>query len=110
MVRDYRARDPLSLLAADFWGGKNGEDGYLKFGAPPISNFEGFATDLTGFPETPPGEPVDGKCTRFPLEVGNCLPDQIEFHLQQTNCVARFPYHHTFIVLLEEVGPSRWAV
>lgn len=86
VVRDQG--DRLGLIGAAFHGEPWGEDGYLLFAAPPIDR--------------------GGTCVRFPLELGDCKPDQMEFHLGQARCVARFPYRHQFIVLLEYVGPPRF--
>jgi len=41
MVEDYSSVDPVSLLDADFHGGKMGEDGFLRVGAPAITRFQG---------------------------------------------------------------------
>lgn len=111
LVDDYTT-PPLHLLEASFRGGRGpGEDGYLRFAEPPIRAFEGYGTDSRGVPEEPPSAPVDGSRKLFPLEVGYCLPDQMEMHLSQSRCVARFPYGQRFVILLERLIPHRrWAV
>lgn len=109
LVDADKTRDLYGLIEADFWGGNDGEDGFMSFSRPPIRAFEGYGTDRMGIPEEPPSDPRDGLCTRFPLEVGACMPDQMEWHLSQTKCVARYPYRSRLIVLLESTKPSEWA-
>ena len=107
MVAHYQSRGLYDFVDADFWAGNNGADGFVEFAAPPIRDFKGVSTDVDGQPNSVqrPDEPtINGTATRFPLEVGFCLPDQMAFHLARNGQVARLPYGHDWMILLERVG------
>ena len=72
---DHRVKE------ADFWGGKNGEDGFIEFEEPLIKNQ-----------------------TYFPLEVGYVRPTQVAYHLTHRKCIARIPYESDYIVYFESVA------
>lgn len=103
MVEHYRER--FNMLGADFWGGNQGADGYIEFAEPFIRDFAGIAIDPPDDSASLSVTPVDGQRTWFPLEVGYCMPDQMEFHLATSRCVARFPYNSDIIVFLESRRP-----
>ena len=109
MVRHYREAGVYDMVGADFWGGKNGEDGYVEFARPFIVGFSGAPTDGVGNfgPKYRRGIPVDGRVRRFPLEIGFCKPDQMDWHLQQSAGVARLPYGTDWMVFLEAKHPER---
>lgn len=102
----YRSANNLyDFESVDFWGGTQGADGFIKFNEPLIRNYRG--RPLTRHDAIAPlgnlRAPVSGLCKNFPLEVGYCLPHQIETHLVKTGCVARFPYGYNIIVFLESM-------
>lgn len=65
---------------ADFWGGKQGADGFVQFKEPPLKEH-----------------------TRFPLEIGYIKPSQFLYHLSMGGCIARLPYNSDYIVYFEDV-------
>lgn len=71
----------LKVLDSDFWGGKQGEDGFIEF-----------------------EEPIIKTQKRFPLEVGYVRPTQVEYHLIHRKCLARLPYNSDYIVYFEDVS------
>lgn len=103
MVDRYRDGEEFQVIAADFWGGNHGEDGFVRFAEPFITNFSGRGWNRGSanrqYPETAPA--VSGVRTDFPLEVGDCLPDQMEAHFAISRCVARLPYGSDVMVFLE---------
>jgi hypothetical protein len=103
MVEHYRMRNMYGIESADFWGGTQDADGYIKFTEPLIKNFKSRPFRPNDKPKEPEefSNTADGICTYFPLEIGYCMPDQIEMHLLKAKCVARFPYEYNFIVFLE---------
>ncbi len=86
-----------AITAVEVWDGNFGADGYVEFHRPFISDFR--ATKING----PAVEPIEGRCRRFPLEIGYCRPDQVLWHLEESKCIARFPYGSRWIVFLEDV-------
>ena len=100
MVRRYKP----AFTSAEFWGGTQGADGQITFKEIAIKNFWGVEGDrkdrldlskLSG--------PKHGRRQHFPLEVGYCRPDQIDTHLMDSKCVARFPYGYDLIIFLEDL-------
>lgn len=65
---------------ADFWGGTQGEDGFIKFNEPSI-----FGN------------------SHFPLEIGYIKPTQFIYHLMYRKCIARLPYDSDYIVYFESL-------
>ncbi|WP_028486828.1 hypothetical protein [Thiomicrorhabdus chilensis] len=100
MVKQYQKRNLYDILDADFWGGNQGEDGFIEFKKPFIESFSAVGYDAEG-DRTEASDVVDGVCSNFPLEVGYCMPDQMEFHLRTRRCVARFPYGYDFVIFIE---------
>lgn len=102
MVKHYNMRSMYKIESADFWGGTQDADGYIKFSEPFIKSFKGLPISREKKSDDPEDNtPVDGSCMYFPLEIGDCMPDQIEMHLAKSRCVARFPYGYNLIVFLE---------
>jgi len=102
MVEHYKDRNIYGIEAADFWGGTQDADGFIKFSEPLIKNYRGIPLPSNDMADIPAVQhSINGRCNHFPLEIGYCMPDQIEMHLAQTKCVARFPYGYRFIVFLE---------
>ena len=107
MVLQYNAMGVYGLKDADFWGGKQGADGFIEFESPFIDGFEGYALGANGEVSECKGL-IETRCsTKFPLEVGYCKPYQIIFHLSTERCVARFPYGHSYIGRLQELSATR---
>lgn len=109
LVKKFRKR--YGLMSSEFIGGRYGSDGHVEFSKPLITRFR-------GYPENPLNQksqqisqnlptPKNGVCKLFPLEIGYCRPDQMEWHLGLSRCVARFPYGHNVIVFFEKLRPSR---
>lgn len=102
MVEHYKTRNIYDIVAADFWGGTQDADGFIEFSEPLIRNYRGIPLPIKDTSDTLVHQhSIDGLCTHFPLEIGYCMPDQIEMHLAKTKCVARFPYGYRFIVFFE---------
>lgn len=102
MVSHYNKRGMYGLKSADFFGGKDGEDGYIEFEEPFITDYCGCPLGDDGDPVAHyPEEGINGRSKYFPLEVGYCMPDQMEYHLWRSGCVARFPYDIDVIIFLE---------
>jgi hypothetical protein len=107
MVNHYETRNMYDIELADFWGGSQDADGYIKFSKPFIKPFKSLT--LSGEKESEHSDnPVEGTCKYFPLEIGYCTPDQIETHLAKSKCVARFPYGYNLIVFLE--SKRKWEI
>lgn len=102
MVSHYNKRGMYGLKSADFFGGKDGADGYIEFEEPFITDYCGRPLGDDGDPVAHyPEEGINGRSKYFPLEVGYCMPDQMEYHLRMSGCVARFPYDIDVIIFLE---------
>ena len=100
MVRRYR---PV-FADAEFWGGTQGADGRITFKEIAIKNcwgIEGRREDQLDLAKL--SGPKKGICQQFPLEVGYCRPDQIDTHLMDSRCVARFPYGYDLVIFLEDL-------
>lgn len=65
---------------ADFWGGTQGEDGFVKFKNAPIH-----------------------KEINFPLEIGYIKPSQFYYHIYYKHCIARLPYDCDYIIYFEDL-------
>ncbi|MGF6238320.1 hypothetical protein P3T42_000045 [Paraburkholderia sp. GAS38] len=105
MIKHYGDRGLYNIKNADFWGGNQGADGFIEFFEPFIGNFSGCATDSTEeVKQFAMANPIHGRCVHFPLEIGYCMPDQIETHLSTAHCIARFPYGSRFIIFMENVS------
>ncbi len=76
-----------NIIDADFWGGTQGEDGFIKF-----------------------AKPIGEKHRRlyFPLEVGYCKSTQFYYHIKISNCIARLPYGKDYIIYFEYLKPERF--
>jgi hypothetical protein len=104
MIKHYGNRGLYNIKNADFWGGNQGAAGFIEFFASFIGNFSGCATDSTEeVKQFAMASPIHGRCVHFPLEIGYCMPDQIETHLSTARCIARFPYGSCFIIFMEPV-------
>ena len=68
----------IDIIDADFWGGTQGADGFIKFKEPPIF-----------------------RQTHFPLEIGYCSSDQFLYHIGMNNAIARLPYGKEYIIFFE---------
>lgn len=90
----------LGIVNAEFWGGKNDSDGIIVFRESFIRNFPGRTNAKKEKPEL-----INGIKKKFPLEVGYCMPYQLEYHLLFERSVARFPYGSDFIVFIENIAP-----
>jgi hypothetical protein len=104
ILTDMIGRYPnLGIKEATFFEARqSGEDGQIVFEKPFINNFQGLVILPNGKPSRKKLlPPADGKATRFPLEVGYCMPDQINWHLGTHGALARFPYKTNIIVFLE---------
>lgn len=95
------------LKDAQFYGGPGakGQDGHVEFNTPFIKDFVGQAIEADGERCAPKG-PFHGVKTLFPLEVGFCLPSQIEMHLAQCRSVVRWPYGCKYLIFLEEYNEA----
>lgn len=103
MVSHYNKRGMYGLKSADFFGGKDGADGYIEFEKPFITGYRGYPLGDDGVPVANyPKEGINGQSKYFPLEVGYCMPDQMGYHLGMSGCVARFPYDIDVIIFLED--------
>lgn len=76
-------QDDYKIIESEFWGGTQGEDGYIRFNKPPIKNI-----------------------TYFPLEVGYCKATQFWYHIIQRLSIARLPYDSNYIIYFELVKPE----
>lgn len=101
LLRDMIEHYPdFGFVRANFWGGNQGADGTIEFKEPFIRDYSGTIVD-NELSSDFKVEPVDGISKNFPLEVGYCMPDQMEFHFRTAGCVARFPYGYDFIIFFE---------
>lgn len=111
MIDYYNVEHPeagFHFKKAEFWGGAGAEaDGIVVFEEPFVKmSANCLGCDLKGV-WAPNGMPArNGKRKEFPLEFGYCMPDQMDYHLANHGCVARFPYDHDFIVFVEDVHPK----
>jgi len=105
MVKSYQGRDLYNIKEAVFWGGNQDADGFIEFSSPFIRDFKGRIlkekNDSKG--KALVKKSVNGKCWHFPLEVGYCMPYQIEAAFHTNQCVARFPYGYDVIIFLEKI-------
>ena len=105
MIKHYGDRGLYKIKDADFWGGNQGADGFIEFFEPFIGIFSGCAADSTEeVKQFAMANPIHARCTHFPLEIGYCIPDQIETHLSTARCIARLPYGSRLIIFMENVS------
>jgi hypothetical protein len=112
MINYYNVEHPeagFRFKKAEFWGGAGaGADGVIAFEEPFVKMPDGcLGRDLNGV-WAPTKKPArQGVHTEFPLEVGYCMPDQMDYHIAASGRVARFPYEHEFIIFIEDTHPNQ---
>jgi len=75
------------VIEANFWGGTQGSDGYIKFDKPFIE-----------------------KQIYFPLEIGYCKASQFYCNLITFSSIARLPYESNYIIYFELDNPDYFSL